>query len=317
MKESTKFLLKANNNKFKLCSVYYEIIQNLWSKNLINSFNANIVMDRIKEINILFHNEQCLTIKDFIIFVLNQIHTELKENSNKVQINSNVFQDYNQYDKKIVYQHFINKFLKENSIISNIFYSITEITNECLNCKNNFNSIGLSNPICYNYQIFNCLIFPLDKIITMKLNSFQYNKTISLSECFHFNQKKENISGNNQIYCKICKQNTNYKNKSKIYKSPKTLIIILDRNNVSEIKFEFKEEIDISQFVIDADKEKSMYTLYGIISDIGHNNKKEFVAVCKSPVDDKWYRYNNSIVKEINDIYNEGNIYTLFYNKKE
>ena len=60
-----------------------------------------------------------------------------------------------------------------------------------------------------------------------------------------------------------------------------------------------------------------MYTLYGIISDIGHNNKKEFVAVCKSPVDNKWYRYNDNIVKEINDIYNEGNIYTLFYNKKE
>ena len=307
-----------NNYELKLSPLYYEIIQNLWSKELIKSFSAINFLNKIEEINVLFQNLQFISIKNYIIFILNQLHSELKDHSNIQQGNANIIPAYNQYDKNIVYQHFINKFQRENSIISNIFNGIKEITNECLNCKNKFKSIGLTNPICYNYQIFNCVIFSLDKIMNMKQNSSPYDENLSLYECFLYNQKAEIISGNNKIYCQICKENTNYKNKTKIYKSPKTLIIILDRDKVDDIKIDYKEEIDITQFVIDSDKQKSIYNLYGFIIDIGkNNNKKEFVAVCKSPVDDKWYRYNDNIVIQINDIYKEGIPYALFYNRKE
>ena len=76
----------------------------------------------------------------------------------------------NQYDKSNILNHFFNDFQKECSVISDIFFGITETTNECLNCKNIFNSQGLLNPICYNYQIFNCLIFPLEEVKNMKNN---------------------------------------------------------------------------------------------------------------------------------------------------
>ena len=64
----------------------------------------------------------------------------------------------NQYDKNDTFNYFFNNFQKECSIISDIFFGFTETTNECLNCKNKFNSQGMNNPICYNYGIFNCLI---------------------------------------------------------------------------------------------------------------------------------------------------------------
>ena len=48
----------------------------------------------------------------------------------------------------------------------------------------------MNNPICYNYGIFNCLIFPLEEVKSMKNNSMQYNNKqidnnrVSLYECF-------------------------------------------------------------------------------------------------------------------------------------
>ena len=45
-----------------------------------------------------------------------------------------------------------------------------------------------------------------------------------------------------------------------------------------------------------------------------------FIAFCKSPVDGKWNRYNDSIISEINDFNKEvlesPNPYILFYERK-
>ena len=98
-------------------------------------------------------------------------------------------------------------------------------------------------------------------------------------------------------------------------------ILDRDKENMNEIKFEFEEEIDITQFVIEKEKSKIIYCLYSIISDIGKSYKnKEFIASCKSPVNNSWYQYNNDIVKPINNIQKEiiyfGVPYILFYQKK-
>ena len=55
----------------------------------------------------------------------------------------------------------------------------------------------MNSPICYNYGIFNCLIFPLEEVKNMKNNSMQYNNIqinnnrVSLYECFFYNQKSD------------------------------------------------------------------------------------------------------------------------------
>ena len=56
------------------------------------------------------------------------------------------------------------KIIEETSIISDIFFGFNEIINECLNCKKrNLQSFN-NNPINYNYEIFNYLIFPFNEI---------------------------------------------------------------------------------------------------------------------------------------------------------
>ena len=96
------------------------------------------------------------------------MHRELKKPLNLNNINENL--PINQYDKKLTLMNFFNEFTKETSVLSDLFFGFNETTNVCLHCKYNYNSQNKPNPICYNYGIFNVLIFPLEEVKKMKNN---------------------------------------------------------------------------------------------------------------------------------------------------
>ena len=149
-------LAKENKNSLQLSPIYLELVKKLWDKKGGKSFSPNEFMSTIEKMNPLFKKGQAGDSKDFIIFILEQIHKELKS---KISKNYNVVQPLNQYDRDNAFNYFINDFTKDCSIISDAFFGFSETTNECLNCKKNYNSQYLKNPICYNYGIFNCLKF--------------------------------------------------------------------------------------------------------------------------------------------------------------
>ena len=67
---------------------------------------------------------------------------------------------------------------------------------------------------------------------------------------------------------------------------------------------------------------KIIYSLYGVVTHIGQSGPNaHFIASCKSPVDGKWYRYNDAIVNMITDVKKEiidfGTPYILFYQKEK
>ena len=316
-----------NRNADQLSPIYLKLILNLWNPNSSSrSFSPEDFMRTIERMNPLFKQGQAGDSKDFIIFLLERFHTELKK---PVGQNKTPQQNLNQYDKNNAFNFFFNDFQQECSIISDIFFGITETTNICLNCKNNYNSRGLNNPICYNYQKFNCLIFPLEEVKNMKNNmmknnGFQIynNNIVSILECFYYYQKTDLFTGSNQNYCNICKQLSDSLYTSKIFSSPNVLVLILNRgkDNVFNVKLNFTEEIDISEFVL---KKESpiIYSLYGVITHIGQSGPSaHFIASCKSPIDQKWYKYNDSIVTPIDNIQRDvidfGTPYILFYQKK-
>ena len=120
----------------------------------------------------------------------------------------------------------------------------------------------------------------------------------------------------------MCKQLYDYLYTSHIYSSLKALILILNRekNNIFDVKLNFSLDMDLSQFVIQKDQPTLIYSLYGVIAHIGESRPNiHFVDSCKSPVDNKWYRYNDAFVNPITNIQKEiiefGNPYILFYQK--
>ena len=242
-KSLTNYFLDDNNkneilnkNENQLSPFYSELIHKLWDKKGPKSISPDNFMNKITEMNPLFKMGEAGDSKDFIIYILEQLHKELKKPINFNNNNSVINEPLNQYDKNNALNHFFSEFKNECSIISDIFFGFTETTNECQNCKNYYNSQGMQNPICYNYQIFNCLIFPLEEVKNMKNNSMQNNNIqinnnnrVSIYECFYYNQKTELFTGDNQNYCNICKQLYDSLYTSIIYISPYVLVLILNR----------------------------------------------------------------------------------------
>ena len=218
----------------------------------------------------------------------------------------------------------MNDFGKEGSVISDQFFGFNETTTECLYCKNNFNFQGRNSPIYYHYGIFNCLIFPLKEVKNMKNNYYQNfnNNMVTIYECFIYNQKTELFTGDNRNYCNICKQLWDSNYTSRIFVSPNVLILILNRgkDNMYNVKLNFTERIDLTQFVLQRDRPQLLYDLYGVITHIGESGPNaHFVASCKSPVNNKWYRFNDAFVNPITDLQKDvidfGTPYILFYQK--
>ena len=320
-------IAKKNRNDLQLTPVYLELVKNLWDKNNSKGYvEPKKFMKTVEEMNPLFKLGQPGDSKDFIIFVLEQFHNELKkENKN----NNDDDYSVNQYDKNNAFNYFIEDFSKQTSIISDIFYGIIETNNICLYCKNKYESQGKPYPICYNYQVFNCLIFPLEEVRKMKNGNIRMNNInmsnnneVTLQDCFIYNQKTDHFTGENKNHCNICKQLWDSLYTSRIYSGPNVLVLILNRgkNNIYNVKLNFTETIDITQFVL-AKIERMVYKLVGVITHYGQSGPNaHFMAFCKSPIDNKWYRYNDAIVTEVKnlqrDVIDFGTPYILFYRKE-
>ena len=197
----------------------------------------------------------------------------------------------------------------------------------CLNCKNISNP---QNSICYNYELFHSLIFPLEEIKNMKYNNINnlqnqnnMNNIVSLYDCFEYNQKEEKFTGLNRSFCNLCQQYSDSVFFSKILYGPNVLVLILDRgkDNIYDIKLDFNENIDLSNYILEKDMNSMIYNLYGVISHLGESGPSaHFVASCKSPINYNWYRFNDSMVSSISnfqkDILEFGTPYILFYKKQ-
>ena len=338
LKQRFKNIIKNNNentSEIQITPIYFELIKKLWRKFGAISFSPNTFLNTIKKMY-QYKLIQFINFKDLIIFILDQLHMELKKPVSNNGNNINFHEPINQYNKDNAWNHFFSGFKRNCSIISDIFFGFTETTRECQNCKNFYNSQGLNNPINYSYGIFNCIFLPLEDIIKMKKDEFNYynynnynnynnnqiyfnNNILSIQECFYYNDKM-NIVYNNNIYCDICKQKCQSIFITKIFSSPNILIIILNnKRNINKYNLIFYETIDISQFVLIKDNPQLKYNLYGVITYISQSNN--FVASCKSPIDNKWYRYNDEqifpILNNQKEVIEFGIPQVLFYQKIE
>ena len=72
-------IAKKNKNEYQLSPVYLELIQNLWKEKGPKYYAPYNFMNRVNAMNPLFQKGQAGDAKDFIIFVLEQMHKELKK----------------------------------------------------------------------------------------------------------------------------------------------------------------------------------------------------------------------------------------------
>jgi len=302
-----------NKKELQLSPIYLELVKNLWNKNKIRSYYNPIKFIKvIEQMNPIFKKDSFFDLRDFIIFILERLHEELKHVRERNASDNYSLQD--RYDAIKAFNNFVENFKGQSSIIVDIFFGINESRLICLNCKNNYSKEGKAYPISYVYSAYNFLIFPLEKVRKYRNNNMNQYKTLTLEDCFLYNQRIELMTGDNQYWCNICKQSCDANCINNICSFPNVLILILkrERNNCFDLRLDFKETIDITDFV-SIKISKIIYNLYGVVTQIGNH----FLAFCKSPINNKWHRYNDTIINEVKNFKNEvidfGEPNILFY----
>ena len=104
------------------------------------------------------------------------------------------------------------------------------------------------NIIKYNYDVFSFLEFPLDEVYRYKYvtNINQQNQMINIYDCFDYFQRIQTLSNEDALLCEYCKSISSNLYKAIINTAPNIFIIIVDKEQKSEIKFEFYEKIDLN-----------------------------------------------------------------------
>ena len=284
----TKYLLKkkeeikVNKNDYKLSYSYLEVLENLWENNEINDYSPNNFKEIICKMNPSFKGAKSNDSNDLIMFILENMHNELNQVKNVEQINKEKIDQFNFYNSLSCYKKYFNNNFK--SIFSDIFYGIYNSQIKCLNCQ----------MIIHNIQCYNSLIIPLEEVRKFKKKT---QNTVTIKECLEYFQTPDYMSGQNQIYCNKCKQNANSVNSNSLILGPKVLIINLNREkgDKNETKLNFDEYIDINEFIYFKNT-PSKYRVIGVITHFNGN----FIAFCKSFVDNNWYKYNDITVNSSN-----------------
>ena len=146
---------------------------------------------------------------------------------------------------------------------------------------------------------------------------------VTLEDCFEYNEEKELLNGENQINCNNCHRQSNALLYNKLNTCPEVLTIILNRGKGLEfdIEFQFPMKINIEKYIIEKNYDTN-YELIGLINYLGPNNMSgNFIAYNKSPIDKKWYCYNDAKVNECTNVENEINSrgipFVLFYQRNK
>ena len=299
----------TNNKVCPLTRVFFQLVLYLWKDNFKGKkyYTPTNFKNKISEMNPLFKGIQANDSKDLIIFLYETMHNEINNPNHYYRSVNNI----NNYDLQIFRQ---NYYSNNSSFLINTFYFEQQSELGCLICG--FNKIS--------YNITNILIFPLEKVREYMVkkcpNGFL---NVSLDNCFENYQEPETLFGQNQIFCNNCRQMANAKTGNKMFTSPEVMTIILNRGKglEFEVEFEYPLKLNIDKYVVDKTSNNN-YELICVLTHIGPSGMAgHFIAFCKSPVDDKWYCYNDADVSRINDPRNqniyqiEGIPYVLYYQR--
>jgi ubiquitin C-terminal hydrolase len=306
-------LVIQNQNNKKFFPVFQEIIKNLWDINDYSPYSPYNFKHRLGELNPLFQGAYPNDAKDFLTFILLQLHDELNKSKNNNNNFNNMANVNMQENKQLMFKSFSNYFVNNyRSIISGLFFGLFYTETRC-NLGHTF----------YNYQTFNFLIFPLEKVLEFKIkannNMSNFNNTVTLDDCFKHYEFPTIL---NNYYCNKCRNTTNCFYASKLSVLPNIIIIILNRGKGLQYKVNISfenENLGLGKYV-EYCTDESIYELIGLVTHYGDSSASgHFMARCKSPIDNEWYLYNDQIVEKIgyfnNVSFAQGNPYILFYKK--
>jgi ubiquitin C-terminal hydrolase len=266
--------------------------------NSYNYFSSDEFKSTISTYNEQFKNFGENDSKDLILYLFQTIHDELNYLGNNSSL-----PNYrpNQFDENEAFNYFFEIYKMQNySIISEIFYGTYKSITTCKQC----------NSIIYNFQKFELLSFEM----------FDYKDAIfSLYNGFEDNEKNQELKGDNQFYCNMCRKLCDAEVKTKIIEAPDKLLINIDYGKKKKYQpsaIIIDEFLDITKYALEQ-KEKLKYRLIGVCKNLNYpQSSDDYIAYCKDKTSNNWYKFNDAecSICYTNEV-TQGNPYLLLYEK--
>ena len=163
------------------------------------------------------------------------------------------------------------------------------------------------------------------KGIQLKPSKTKKESELTIYDSLELFNKEEILDGEEKWYCSKCSKNQKAKKKMEIYRTPDYLIIQLKRfkqrgmimrnilGSKNEALIDYKEILNLNDFVVGPDKEKSIYLLYGVVIHKAFLNGGHYYSFCKN--NGNWLYYNDSEVGYCQNPIDK-DAYLLFYKRK-
>ena len=307
---------KNNPDGPQLSPSYLNLLQNLFI-NKDKSFAPSEFIKNIKVLNMAFEKEEENDIGELIIFILEQLDSEL----NHKKLGENDGNELN-VDKEIIKKNFYKNLMNNDSIIYKTFFGgVCEITQECEECKEEKDLKKVETKKIYEYRNLNYLTFQLKEVLDLSKKNNE-KECINIYDCLNYFQNTIVLNPENKNNCEKCGKVHQILLKTKINTCQNNLLVLLNRDieKDKDIKFKIEEILDITEYVQEKDSDKKIiYNLYGIIF-LSKINEIHYIALCKDLLENIWYKYDDNIVEVIKNLENEipnfGIPVALFYQKK-
>ena len=312
-------ILKNNPDEPQLSPSFLNLVENLIvNPNKIKIFSPLEFIKNIKTLNMNFTKEEENDVGELIIFILEQLDSELNnknyEENNNTEINTN---------KDIIKNNFYKNLKNNDSIIYKTFFGgVCEITHECPKCKEENEERKEENKKTYEYRNLNYLTFQIKEVLDLSKKNDEKKDFVNIYDCLNYFQNTILLEGENGKNCEKCGKLNQILLTTKINTCQNNLLVLLniDIEKDKDIKFKLDENIDVTEYVQEkVDDKKIIYDLYSIIYLI-KNNEIHYIALCKDLIENLWYKYdddNVEIIKNLNyELINFGIPVALFYQKK-
>ena len=298
----------------QISKAYSDVVYHLWNPDEPKKYySPDYFKQVISSKNKLFEGVQANDSKDLLIFLFENIHKELNTMAEKQSVENDPTDQKNaEYELTL----FRTKYFQENkSIITDLFYFDQANITTCLNCGTKI----------YNFAMHNILIFPLEKTRLFKEQKERDFANVKIKDCLDCHVNPEQNQPGNTFYCNSCHKEANYLLENKISSYPEILTVVLNRGKHLEYDIGFEitfllDNMDDYMIKLNSNKQDigTRYKLIGVINHSGNSGMDgHFFTYCMSPINRKWYQYNDAMVSEIIDPNQEirGIPYLLFYQR--
>ena len=287
---------RNKNNDVELITEWINLQDELLkNKESVNPYNfINCFINKIKKYKFYFESFEQNDCEEFITRLVELLHKSMER-----QI---IFQidgiPQNNMDKLAIKSMNTWKTFFESNysyIISKTYSQLLAITS-CTNCDN----------VSTNHE----------PILVISLEINKDCKTIE--DCLKNHIKVDKLDNDNLWKCDKCKKKIQPERKLLFWNLSDILIIQFKRFSNNGTKKEnyikYSELLQMSDYTINYAENDTVYKLMGLCIQNGSLNGGHYYAICRNELNNKWYKYNDNNVSEINkkELYNY-NPYCLFY----